>query len=421
MSRFSPDARSTTFVRACGLLVAIVIFGIASDVSARAEGNARVSHFECSLDAGPWFPCPTKVPLEDLPDGPHAYRERLQGPTSSQSVSTTARITTLRWVSDAGGSAKVCDRYASPLGSDTASGSSERPVRTAQALVSRLGPGETGCLRGGTYAGPLVINHGGTSTARLTLRSAPGARATIRGPVWIANPANFVTVAYINLDGTNPERRASPIVNGDNSVFFADSVTNRTGVCFYLGDPQYGIAHHTVVATSRIHACGSARPGTNHIHGFYIAHAVNTVIRDDYIYANQDRGIQFYPDSRNALVERNTFDRNGESIDFSGDYGLASSGNIVRNNLITSSRLGNDVESWYPTGNPLGTGNAASRNCIFGGRDGPIQAPAIGFRAADNVTEDPRYVDPVRPQLGLKPSSPCWALLGGATRPALPR
>ena len=45
-----------------------------------------------------------------------------------------------------------CTRFAAPHGSDRGEGSSSLPFRTVQRLASTLAPGETGCLRAGTYA-----------------------------------------------------------------------------------------------------------------------------------------------------------------------------------------------------------------------------------------------------------------------------
>ena len=69
--------------------------------------------------------------------------------------------------------ANPCDHVASP-GTDT-----------AQQLLDSLRPGETGCLRGGTYRSSrgYVLNarRGGAPGAPITLRSFPGERARLVG------------------------------------------------------------------------------------------------------------------------------------------------------------------------------------------------------------------------------------------------
>ena len=115
------------------------------------------------------------------------------------------------------------------------------------------------------------------------------------------------------------------------------------------------------------------------------------MIEQNWIYDNPDRGIQFYPNSQGAVVRGNVIDGNGEGIIFSGDYGFASAGNVVKGNLITNSRLRHDVESWYPDGNPIGTRNVVRDNCIGGGAFGGVESPQRGFQAQANALGDPGY------------------------------
>lgn len=306
-----------------------------------------------------------------------------------------------------------CTRYASPSGSDSSNGSRTTPFQTAQKLVDTLAPGDVGCLDFGTYHHPiLAIRHGGTAGQRVVLRSTPGQRALVTGQIWIAERANYVTVANIDHDATyeTPEPRPSPVVNGDDALFYGMNVWSQNGVCFYLGDREWGIANGTVIRHNRIHDCG--QPGLNKRHGIYVAQAVDTVIEGNAIYDNPDRGIQLYPNSQGALIRNNVLDSNGEGIIFSGANGDASSGNVVEGNLITNSRLRYDVESWWPEGNPVGHGNVVRGNCVFGGNFGEIQQPEIGFNAQGNIFADPGYVDRAGKDFRLRHGSPCAGAIG---------
>ena len=51
-----------------------------------------------------------------------------------------------------------------------------------------------------------------------------------------------------------------------------------------------------MIEHNRIHDCGEL-PATNFDHGVYVAEARDTVIRDNWIYSNADRGVQLYPDA----------------------------------------------------------------------------------------------------------------------------
>jgi Right handed beta helix region/Polysaccharide lyase len=299
-----------------------------------------------------------------------------------------------------------CTKVASTTGSDSASGTEAAPFRTAEKLVSSLSSGQTGCLRAGTYS---TDNQVKVSKAGITLASYPGERARLKTRLWIAEGANGVTVQDLVLDGVNADDLPSPTVNANDAVFRNNEVTNEhTAICFDLGSRTYGRANRTLIEDNRIHDCGSL-PATNHDHGIYVARADYTVIRDNLIYRNADRGIQLYPDAQHSTITGNVIDGNGQGILFAGDFGEASSNNLVENNLITNAQLRYNVESWYPDGNPIGTGNIVRNNCIWGGERGNIDGP--GFSATGNLIANPLYLDRASGNFALQGGSPCAGIL----------
>ena len=112
-------------------------------------------------------------------------------------------------------SASDCDVVAARDGSDRAAGTLAAPVKTAQEVVDRLEPGQTGCLRDGTYAetpnGPhaLQFQHGGRDGAPLTLRSYPGERAKLVGLIWVEKGSDHVTLSNLEIDGRGRESGGS--------------------------------------------------------------------------------------------------------------------------------------------------------------------------------------------------------------------
>ncbi|HTB70444.1 MAG TPA: right-handed parallel beta-helix repeat-containing protein [Solirubrobacteraceae bacterium] len=278
-----------------------------------------------------------------------------------------------------------CDKVAAPSGSDSAAGTAEAPLRTAQALANALAPGQVGCLRAGSYGGGLRIGHGGGAGAPLTLRSYPGEQAQITGRFYIPSGSNYVTIADLRLDGNfqSGQQLPSPSVDANDATFEADDVTNEhTGICFDIGSETWGSADSTVLTGNRIHDCG-IMPSTNLDHGIYLQDATNTRITGNLIDHNADRGIQFYPSAQNSVVSGNVIADNGEGIDFSGAYGVASNGNVVEHNLIVNSTIRHDVESWYPSGNPVGVGNVLQSNCLS---SRGVSTYDGGFTARANVT-----------------------------------
>jgi parallel beta-helix repeat protein len=280
----------------------------------------------------------------------------------------------------------TCDKLSSPQGSDTGTGAATSPFRSAQKLADSLAPGQVGCLRAGTYEGGLRVNHGGAAGSPIVLRSYPGERALITGRLYVPRGSNYVTIANLDLNGNHQSEAKplpSPTINANHTTFESDDVTNdHTEICFDVGSATYGVADSTVIANNRIHDCG-VMPAANHDHGIYVQVATNTRIVDNLIAHNADRGVQLYPSSTGAVISGNVISENGEGVIFSGDGGVASNGNLVEHNLIVNSLVRRDIESWYPSGNPLGVANFAQGNCVS---VRGIDTSAGGFTALNNVT-----------------------------------
>jgi hypothetical protein len=302
-----------------------------------------------------------------------------------------------------------CTRYAAAWGNDGSPGSPKRPYRTIAKLLSRLAPGQTGCLRAGLYVENVTVTRGGRPGKPITLTSAPRARATIRGKFVVAEGADDVVVANLNIDGRNTVgATATPIVNGDRSMWLGNDVTSHhTMICFVIGSTHgRGVAHRTVIARNRIHNCGRL-PATNHDHGIYIEAAVGTVNRDNYIYGNADRGVQLFPNAQDTVVAHNVIDGNGEGVIFGGDGRYASSGNSVVANIISNSTIRANVESSWADGGPVGVRNVVSLNCLWNGRAGNIDTTAGGFVSHANVETDPLYVNRLAGDFRLRKHSRC--------------
>jgi parallel beta-helix repeat protein len=330
----------------------------------------------------------------------------------------------------------TCDLVAAPGGSDSAPGTLEQPLRTVQHLADSLGPDQTGCLRTGDYSDPSddEVNLG---VPGVTLTSYPGERATIHTRLWVEKTGDRVTISDLDLDGRNPTLLPSPTINADDVVLRGNDITNHhTAICVSLGSPDtWGRAHRTLIEQNRIHDCG-VLPAKNMDHGIYVNSSDDAVIRNNLIYDNADRGIQLYQDAQHTTITGNIIDGNGEGVIFGGGDDHASSNNLVAHNVITNSKLRDNIESSY--GPHIGTGNVARENCVGGGayddgdggvlRDGP---PAeIGFRAVDNFVIEPRYANAARGDYSVPASSPCAAWVANvpgasaqpasATPPALP-
>ncbi len=298
-------------------------------------------------------------------------------------------------------SARGCDRLVSPGN------------RAVQRLVDSLRPGEVGCLRQGTYRGSVTISRSGKPGRPITLQPRPGARARLVGALTVTRRSAHVVIRRLYLEGSRRPGVPSPIVNGRRVLFLENDVTNgHTAICFALGNPRFGVARDVTIQRNRIHECGQL-PATNLEHGVYVALARGTRIIGNWIYENADLGVQLYPDARNTYVAGNVIDGNGEGIIFGGLPRVAARDSLVQGNVISNSRIRNNVE-WHFEGT-VGTGNVVRRNCIGGGaRDngsGGIMLPAIGFTLADNLVAQPEFRAPG--DYRLKPGSACARVLAG--------
>ncbi len=238
---------------------------------------------------------------------------------------------------------------------------------------------------------------------------------TLKGTIQVKPGGAGSTIQGMKLDGAGGESVTGPRINADNVVLLGNEITNdHTSICvsvssFYSRPPPRGV----VIERNRIHDCGRL-PATNKDHGIYVVDARNTVIRDNWIYDNADRGIQLYPDAQRTRIVGNVIDGNGEGIIFGGTGGVTSNHNLVKGNVITNSKLRWNVSSG-PTG-PTATGNVVLQNCLWAGdskphyrSNGGILTPSRNFTAKANTVVDPQYADRDAHDYAISSDSPCPA------------
>lgn len=313
-----------------------------------------------------------------------------------------------------------CNLVVAQNGSDSNPGTAAAPLRSSNAAVAALRPGQTLCFRTGTYETTTGLS---IRAANSTTTSYPGEHATLLGSLRVERPATGAVVENLTLNGKNPDNYFNPIIYADNAIMRNNEITNEhTTNCVHLAhyydDPAPA---NVVIENNNIHDCG-VLPAQNHQHGIYIAASRHLIIRNNVIWNNADRGIQLYTDVKDTQIYGNVINNNGVGLIISGANGETASDTVVEHNLITNSNIRHNVESWYESGTSPGTGNVVSQNCIYGvssgsyyaGKNNAGIADEVGFTASDNVIADPSYADAADGDFTLAANSPCAGILEGA-------
>jgi Right handed beta helix region len=292
------------------------------------------------------------------------------------------------------------------------------PGDSPQRLIDALGPGQVGCLRGGTYrVGALRFSHGGRAGAPLTLRSYPGERARLEVRDWIYVPrgSDHVTLRRLSVDGspgaTGGTQCCALQLMAADTVLEDNDITNRNtkSSCVIAGsNGGWGAAVRLVIRRNRIHDCGDRRHG-NKDHALYLERVQGGRIEGNVIWGSAAFGVHVYPNTRDTLVAHNVIDGSGWSgVILGTEPGHQTSGNRIEHNVITNSaRHGVDVY-W---GGPVGQANVVRGNCLWR-TGGSALVAERGFAASGNVVRDPRFVNAAGHDYRLRRGSACRTIVG---------
>lgn len=296
-----------------------------------------------------------------------------------------------------------CSSWAAPSGSDSASGSSTAPFRTASRLASALSGGQVGCLRTGTYSGDVAVTADGA-----TLRSAPGERATLTlAQLRVPVGADDVTISDLTIigDGTQLTTRLS----GNRFTFTRNDVTNgnrgrdQIGSCVLVADsgtPSRG----GVIRGNRLHECGAL--GSNFGHGIYAQNVEGLLIEDNIIRGVGSYAVQLYPRAYDVTVRHNVID---------GGLG-AGRGGIVIDGEGARHRIERNVIAYTATAAltvRVGSGHASVDNCFWGNASNVSGS----ISSSGDLTADPQFTDRAAADYRLGSGSACAARVGGSVSP----
>ena len=313
----------------------------------------------------------------------------------------------------AGGSSSAvrCNLWAAPYGVDTNPGTQVAPFLTLGKLASTLTPGQTGCLpAGSSFAKREVITAVGTRADRITITTAPGgARAIIADGIETTQATRFLTLTNLAIgaleDSANRDVPGTVILRGYSTALTRSDVGPGTlkeigRSCVWLDHARSALIDGNV-----LHECNGGSPG-HYGAGVVASISVGARIFNNVIFGNAGGdGIAFSPDAQVSRARLNLIVDNLGGIYFGGDTKVASRDILVEQNVIArNSRF--DVHSAYGSNGPVGSGNIVRNNCISS--PGAVTAAGAGFRMTANRKADPRVVKS-QGTYRLAASSPCRA------------
>ena len=315
---------------------------------------------------------------------------------------------------------RTCQRFASPLGSDiTGRGTRALPFRTIVRLDRALRPGQTGCLRAGTYGSINTLTwlrKSGRPGRRITIRSFPGETALVRG--WVAIDGSYTTLSRLRIDGSNTFYRQVRAgthcragvsqaleISGRNDILehsdYFQSVPRLRGNGVGIGFAGGG--DNAIIRFNKIHDVGQCEA---YDHLIYLSHGNNVRIYDNWLYNDaHGRGVQLYPAPTNARVFNNVVDHAGEGFVIGNEPGDTVAGNHIYNNIITNSTglptqgiPGEAIHDLY--GGRPGTGNTFHNNDSFHNPGGMGRLTHV--RAYRNTHARPLFIDAVQHDYALR-------------------
>jgi hypothetical protein len=328
-----------------------------------------------------------------------------------------------------------CTMYASPSGSDASGdGSVTAPFASVGKLDGALSPGQTGCLRAGTYGSTsshIELANDGSALGQITINSFPGETATVRG--WVDVEGSYTTLSHLSIDGSNtfytqhpagvncpsPTSESLTIAGHDDVLEYDDysqSVASLRGNGIGIG--FWGNADNTIIRYDKIHDVGQCQA---YDHLIYLSHGNNVQIYDNWLWNDpHGRGVQLYPAPTNAKIFNNVIDHVGEGFVIGNESGDTVSGNQIYNNVISNATglpweniPAEGIHDLY--GGTPGTGNAFHDNVLYNDSGGIGRLSAVQTYA--NTSANPQLADPADHNYQPQSSSPvaAWGMWNGAS------
>ncbi len=218
------------------------------------------------------------------------------------------------------------------------------PVDNVTTAVSGLNPGNTLCLRGGTYNQSVTINKSGTSTARITITNYNGENVVFQGGTFTVSD----TSSLLNISGFTVKDASNYYAFGhfgeDNQISYITITGGSDAALLVRSSNRSEFSNLTV--TNNAKSWGWSPTGCNPgVSGGWpsaisVKESSHIIIRDSDVGHNCGEGMNAWDKSSNITFANNLVHDNW-SVEMYLDH---SQGSTIENNLIydtETSSLGN--------------------------------------------------------------------------------
>ncbi len=241
-------------------------------------------------------------------------------PTVRRAAAESALLTPAADPAPAPATTPRAARYLSPSGSDASSGTRTAPFRTLQRALTKLRPGQTLYVRGGTYDVTNRVTRtrvAGTPSAPIVITNYPGEKPVFTSSVAQVEYIDFdagsqyVTVSGLTFEGPDLTARDD---NGEALIGFTGNASHITlrGNTF-LGAPAWNSQQHLVyfagpgtdltVTGNTFDGRGSAGDA---ITSYHEPNETNVTVSAN-TFRNLDQGIVIWSTTSGFLIQDNTF------------------------------------------------------------------------------------------------------------------
>jgi Right handed beta helix region/Protein of unknown function (DUF1565) len=286
--------------------------------------------------------------------------------------------------------------YVSTTGNDANNCTSSAPCQTLNRADSLVTPGTTVHVAPGTYTGPFLVGHSGTSTARITFVSDVKWGAKLVAPSaapdgWILR-SNGSYVDIVGFEITNSEATGI-LINGSHTRAIGNHIHHLDPTSCPGGSGIFSWGNYQITDIDYIgnvlHDIGnvdSANP-CSFTQGLYIGNSGGKVL-NNIVYRISGFGIQMWHAASNMVIANNTSFANMQSglVVGGGDSGLTTGANntAVFNNIFVNNRnYGMTQQGTY------GPSNTFKNNLIYGNGLGAVYQLTDSGR----ITANPAFVN----------------------------